>query len=184
VRPFVFLDRDGTLVRDRGYTWRIEDYALLPGVVEGLRRLARSGFALAIVTNQSGIGRGYYELADFQAFQAHLLADLARRGVRIEASLFCPHRPDQGCACRKPAPGLLERAAREHGADLARSWVVGDQASDVELAARAGCAGAVLVLTGEGARAGAAVPARVARVPDLEAAARWIESRGWSQGAP
>ena len=142
----MFLDRDGTLVTDRGYTHRVEDYALLPGVPEALRRLAGAGFALAVVTNQSGIGRGYYDEAAFHAFQRHLSADLARRGVVLETSFFCPHLPDAGCACRKPAPGMLERARRELGADLARSWVIGDHRSDVELAARAGCAGAVLVL--------------------------------------
>ena len=103
---FVFLDRDGTLVRDAGYVHRIEDYALLPGVVPALRRLAAAGFGLAVVTNQSGIGRGLFSLADYHAFERHLEADLARQGVPLAASFFCPHRPDEGCACRKPAPGL------------------------------------------------------------------------------
>lgn len=143
-RPFVFLDRDGTLLEDPGYVHRTEDYRLLPGVVEGLKALQAAGFGLAIVTNQSGIGRGYFTLGDFETLQAHLVDDLARRGVRIEASYFCPHRPDDGCACRKPATGLLERAERELGADLSRSWVIGDAATDVELARRAGC-GAVRV---------------------------------------
>jgi D-glycero-D-manno-heptose 1,7-bisphosphate phosphatase len=185
VRPFVFLDRDGTLVEDHGYTHRIEDYALLPGVPEALLRLARAGFALAIVTNQSGIGRGYYDEDAFHAFQRHLVADLARFGVAIESTLFCPHLPDAGCACRKPAPGLLERARRELGADLARSWVIGDHRGDLELAARAGCAGAVLVLTGHGAEESPTLPADALRAGDLGDAAELILRRaGAPQGAP
>ncbi len=144
-RPFVFLDRDGTLVRDKGYTHKLSDYELLPRVRDGLLRMSRAGFALAVVTNQSGIGRGYYGEADLNAFQAHLFADLERSGIRLECTLFCPHLPDAGCTCRKPAPGLLWRAREELGADLGASWVVGDRACDVELAQRAGCRGAVLV---------------------------------------
>ena len=144
-RPFVFLDRDGTLVCDKGYTHKLSDYELLPRVRDGLLRMSRAGFALAVVTNQSGIGRGYYGEADLNAFQAHLFADLERSGIRLECTLFCPHLPDAGCTCRKPAPGLLWRAREELGADLAASWVVGDRACDVELAQRAGCRGAVLV---------------------------------------
>lgn len=142
---FVFLDRDGTLVRDLGYTHRIEDYELLPGVVDGLRRISGAGYRLAVVTNQSGIGRGYFSVEQFQAFQAHLVDDLARQGIRIEASYFCPHRPDAECACRKPKTGLLQRAASELGADLAESWVIGDSSVDAELAREGGCRGAVLV---------------------------------------
>jgi D-glycero-D-manno-heptose 1,7-bisphosphate phosphatase len=144
-RRFVFLDRDGTLVRDTGYVHRVEDYALLPAVVPGLLRLRGAGFALAIVTNQSGIGRGLFTQAEFEAFQRHLLADLARQGVAIEGTLHCPHRPDEGCGCRKPAPGLLWRARDELGADLARSWLVGDAERDVQAALDAGCAGAVRI---------------------------------------
>ena len=146
---FVFLDRDGTLVRDLGYTHRIEDYELLPGVVPGLRRILDAGFRLAVVTNQSGIGRGYFKAEQYVAFQAHLAGDLARQGVPIDASYFCPHRPEANCECRKPRPALLHRAERELGADLARSWVIGDSTVDVELAQRGGCRGAVRVLTGK-----------------------------------
>jgi histidinol-phosphate phosphatase family protein len=88
VRPFVFVDRDGTLVRDSGYVHRIADYALLPGVVVGLRRLAHAGFEIAVVTNQSGIARGYYGEMDFARFQAHLEADLASQGVRVAGHFF------------------------------------------------------------------------------------------------
>jgi histidinol-phosphate phosphatase family protein len=179
-RPFVLLDRDGTLVRDPGYVHRVEDYALLPGVVEGLRRLQRAGFSLAIVTNQSGIGRGRFGAADFEAFQAHLVADLARQGVAIEKSFHCPHAPEAHCACRKPAPGLLLRARDELGADLARSWVVGDGARDVEAGLRAGCAGAVRIAARDGAEGPAGVPVArdLVEAADLIAAASARRAEG------
>ncbi len=173
-RPCVFLDRDGTLVEDQGYTHKLSDYRLLDGVVPGLQRLQASGYRLVIVTNQSGIGRGYYESADFERFTAHLCADLARQGIRIDGTYHCPHRPDAGCACRKPAAAMLERARDELALDLAASWVVGDYTSDVEVARAAGCRGAVLVLTGRGAEADASADASVPRAADLTAAAEVI----------
>lgn len=165
--PFVFLDRDGTLVHDSGYVHRLEDYRLLEGAVDGLLALRAAGFRLAIVTNQSGIGRGHFSEADFQRFQAHLLGDLASRGIAIERSYFCPHAPAAGCRCRKPSTELLERAERELGADLAASWVIGDAASDIELARRAGCRAVWL---------GAAnlAPAGAVAAVDLREAARII----------
>jgi histidinol-phosphate phosphatase family protein len=156
VSRFVFLDRDGTLVADPGYVHRLEDYRLLPGTAAALLRLGEAGFRLAIVTNQSGIGRGFFSQRDFERFQERLLTELAAAGVVIEATYFCPHSPDAGCDCRKPAPGLLERAARELGADVAASWVIGDGERDVEMGRRAGCAGALRI--GD------------AGIPDLEAA--------------
>jgi D-glycero-D-manno-heptose 1,7-bisphosphate phosphatase len=145
VSRFVFLDRDGTLVRDVGYPHRLEHYELLPGAVEGLRALDAAGYRLAIATNQSGIGRGLFGWVEYERFQARLLADLAAAGVSIAASFVCPHVPDAGCSCRKPEPGLLLRARELLGAELGACWVVGDTASDVELARRAGCRGAVRV---------------------------------------
>ena len=172
-RAYVFLDRDGTLVEDPGYLHRIEDYALLPGVVEALASLQRGGYGLALVTNQSGIGRGLFEPGDFEAIQTRLLDDLAGGGVQIDATYICPHRPDAGCACRKPAIGLLERAVRDLDADLAASWVVGDKPSDMELAHNAGCRG-VYVLTGEGRAGRDAIDTRTHVADDLAAAAGWI----------
>ena len=181
-RPFVFLDRDGTLVHDAGYTHRISDYRLIDRVVDGLRALSDAGYALAIVTNQSGIARGYYGDAEYEAFQRHLEADLAGAGIRIEASFHCPHMPDAGCACRKPSPHLLERARDELGADIERSWVIGDSIVDVGLAEEAGCRGAVLVLTGRGAESDPAVPPDVPRADDLVAAARVIAEGAGASG--
>lgn len=146
---FVFLDRDGTLIEDCGYPHRPEQYRLLPGVVAALRRLQDAGYRLAIVTNQSGIGRGYFDEAAFQAFHQILLDELAAGDIVIAASYHCPHRPDTGCACRKPAPGMLERARDELGASLAESFVIGDADNDVDLAVHAGCRGSVRVGTPE-----------------------------------
>jgi len=145
MKRYVLLDRDGTLIRNVGYPHRLEDYELLSGVGKALRRLADAGYRFAIVTNQSGIGRGYFAFSDYERFHARLLADLAAAGVVIDATFVCPHTPDAGCECRKPAPGLLWRARDELGADLATSWLVGDAESDIEAAWRAGCGGAVRV---------------------------------------
>jgi len=173
VRRFVFLDRDGTLVRDTGHPHRPEDYALLPGALAGARALADAGYALAIVTNQSGIGRGLFTRDDFARFQALLEADLARAGIPLVATLVCPHAPEDGCSCRKPAPGLLWRARDELGADLAASWMVGDGARDVEAARRAGCRGAVRVGVAEPAPAAGDDPFAL-EARDLEEAARLL----------
>jgi len=166
----VFCDRDGTLIEDRGYVHRIADYRLLPGVVTGLQALQDAGFGLAIVTNQSGIGRGYYSEADFEHFQAHLTGDLDRQGIQIAASYHCPHLPDAGCACRKPGTALIERAQRELDCDLEASWVVGDSPSDVALAEHAGCR-SVFVMTGQGIERRAEVAAGVPVADDLRGAA-------------
>jgi len=141
---WVFLDRDGTLVEDRGYAHELADYAPLPGTYEAVRALRSAGFGLAVVTNQSGIGRGYFGEADFARFQAHLFADFAAHGAALDASYHCPHLPDAGCECRKPRPGLVLRASREHSIDLARSWVIGDRELDVALAHAAGCRAVLL----------------------------------------
>jgi D-glycero-D-manno-heptose 1,7-bisphosphate phosphatase len=177
VSRFVFLDRDGTLVRDTGHPHRPEDYELLPGVPAALRRLRRAGFRLAIVTNQSGIGRGLFGEEDFERFQALLLADLARADVEIVRTYHCPHRPDAGCGCRKPAPGMLWRARDELGAELAASWMVGDGPGDVELAARAGCRGAVRLTPTPSTSAPAGRPRCYAEAADLAEAVEHILGR-------
>ncbi|MDD9873366.1 MAG: HAD family hydrolase [Deltaproteobacteria bacterium] len=178
---YIFLDRDGTLVRDTGYPHRPEECELLPGVAEGLRQLAAAGWRFAIVTNQSGIGRGYFGESAYRAFQRRLLAELAAQGVEIAGSFFCPHRPDAGCACRKPAPGLLYRARAQLGATLGRSWLIGDRPADAEAALRAGCRGAILVgapPAQSGADSPQALPDGVRRVRDLPAAAALILQSG------
>ena len=147
-RPAVFLDRDGVLNRDLGYVHTKAQFEWLPGAVESLRRLVTHHFALIIVTNQSGIGRGMYTEADVQQLHRSILAELATAKVHLDAVYYCPHAPDDGCDCRKPSPGMLLRGAREHRIDLARSWIVGDKLSDIVAGRRAGLRGTILVRTG------------------------------------
>ncbi len=150
MKPAVFLDRDGTLNKEIGYLSKVEDLLLLPGVPEAIRALNEHALPAIVVTNQSGIGRGYYREADMQRVHGEIEARLAREGCHLDGFYHCPHHPDAGCDCRKPKPGMLIRAAHEHGLDLAASFVVGDKISDLQAGQRAGCR-TVLVLTGYGA---------------------------------
>ena len=134
-----FLDRDGTINEDRGYVHAIEQFVFLPGAVEAIKMINRHGFLAVVVTNQSGIGRGYYSVKDMEYLHGHVSRRLACYGARIDAWYWCPHHPADGCQCRKPRPGLLLKAARELGIDLAGSCLAGDGISDVEAALRAGC---------------------------------------------
>ena len=173
-RPFVLLDRDGTLLEEREYTWRPEDYAVLPGAHQAVARLRAAGFGSVVITNQSGIGRGLFSAADYRAFEAHMLADFAAHGAALDGGYHCPHKPDDGCACRKPGVALGIQAAREHGIDLEASWVIGDKDSDVAFARALGCR-AVLVRTGHGADHVARVPAGTPLARDLlDAVSRYV----------
>jgi D-glycero-D-manno-heptose 1,7-bisphosphate phosphatase len=145
------LDRDGTLIADADYLRRLEDLELLPGVPDALQRLRKAGYLCLVVTNQSGVARGYCDLAFVDTAHRELEARLRAEGSGVDGFYVCPHHPDYTgvCACRKPAPGMLHEAAAQWGLDLSRSWVVGDKPSDVELARNAGCL-AALVRTGSG----------------------------------
>jgi heptosyltransferase-2 len=147
----VFLDRDGTLNPDPGYIGRLEDFELHPGAGAALSRLNRAGARLILVTNQSGIARGKLTLADLEAIHDKLRDLLALDGARIDAIYHCPHHPDEGCTCRKPAVGMAERAIAEFALNRSRMYLVGDQSSDVEMAKRLG-ARSVFVTTGHGSR--------------------------------
>jgi D-glycero-D-manno-heptose 1,7-bisphosphate phosphatase len=174
-RRFVLLDRDGTVMVEKHYLADPEGAELIPGAAAALRRLAQRGLGLAVVTNQSGVGRGYFDLARLAEIHRRLENLLEREGVRLDGIFFCPHHPDAGCACRKPRTGLVTRAAQLLDFDPSRAFVVGDLPSDVALA-RAVSATSVLVRTGHGARTvagGEAAPDHV--VDDLPAAAALIE---------
>jgi D-glycero-D-manno-heptose 1,7-bisphosphate phosphatase len=150
-RPAVFLDRDGTLVVERNYLADPARVELVPGACEALRRLREAGFALIVVTNQSGIARGLYGEADYLAVRERIREMLLACGVRIDGVYHCPHHPDftGECECRKPGTLLFERAAREHDLDPRRSWFIGDRLKDVQPARAMGGAG-LLVRTGYG----------------------------------
>jgi D-glycero-D-manno-heptose 1,7-bisphosphate phosphatase len=155
MRRAAFIDRDGVINEERDYVHRIEDFHLLPGVVEGLRLLQDDDWALVVVTNQAGIGRGLYSEQQFQVLSDHMRRTLADAGVHLAGCYHCPHHPTAGigdyrrdCACRKPRPGLLLQAAGELRLDLAASVLVGDKGSDLEAGQAAGCAAVVLVESG------------------------------------
>jgi len=143
----IFLDRDDILVEDVGFHYKIEDFKLIPNVIEGLKLL--KNYKLFIITNQSGIGRGYYTLKDFENFNNYLLRELKKYKIEIEKTYLCPHKPEDNCECRKPKAKLILDAAKEFNIDLKKSFVVGDMKSDIEMGKNAGCK-TILVLTGKG----------------------------------
>lgn len=188
----VFLDRDGTINEDPGYLSKIEQFVFLPQGVEALKMLQDAGFALVIITNQSGIARGYFTLADLDKVHGYMEECLSQAGVNLAGIYYCPHHPEKGlaeyvqkCACRKPGIALLEQAAKELNLVLAQSYMVGDKMSDIGAGQQAGCK-TVLVLTGEGQKTLAKKaswkyqPTEVAQ--NLYQAAQWIlENSGRGQ---
>jgi D-glycero-D-manno-heptose 1,7-bisphosphate phosphatase len=177
LRPAVFVDRDGTLLEERDYLASPDDVELVPGTIEALGRLRRSGFLVVVVTNQSGIARGLYTEGDYRAVASRVDEILDEAGVIPDGTEYCPHHPDftGPCECRKPAAGMHRRAARALGIDLRRSFFVGDKLSDVAVADTVGGKG-VLVLTGYGRDHLSAVGPDVRIEPDFPSAARWISS--------
>jgi histidinol-phosphate phosphatase family protein len=176
-RPAVFLDRDGTLVREVGYLSDPGDLEILPGVPQALRDLQAAGLALVVVSNQSGVGRGLFSIDRVHEAMARLRRRLRAEGVELDGVYFCPHRPEAGCACRKPGSLLLERAADDLGLTLPGSFMVGDKRLDVETGHRVGARG-LLVRTGYGRdeenREGTEAEAPDAVCDDLASAAEWI----------
>ncbi|MDR1535377.1 MAG: D-glycero-beta-D-manno-heptose 1,7-bisphosphate 7-phosphatase [Planctomycetota bacterium] len=174
--PAVFLDRDGVLNVEKGYLHRWEDWEWIPGAPPALAELSRAGFKLVVATNQAGVAKGYYGEDAVRRLHDRVNRDLRERtGTLIDAFYHCPHHPDFGppCACRKPRPGLLLRAAEELGLDLPASWMVGDKLSDLEAGRAASCR-PLLVRTGYGAETEAGIPGGIGVFADLPAAARFL----------
>ncbi len=174
-RRFVLVDRDGTINVEKHYLHKPEDLELNPGAAEGLRKLAALGLEIAVITNQSGVGRGYFDIAAVEAVHARLVEILAAEGVEIASFHICPHGPNDDCACRKPLPGLAEQVATQHGVDLSKCFVIGDKQADIDLGRGVGAV-SILVRTGYGAEheaKGLAKPDYA--VDDLKAAADLIE---------
>ncbi len=152
MKEAVFLDRDGVIIESRDdhiKSW--EEVAFLPGALPALARLVLAGKFIVMVTNQGVVGRGIISLDQAQTINRKILDAVASGGGRIDAAYICPHHPDDGCDCRKPKPGMLLAAAREHGLDLTHSHLVGDAVADIEAARAAGVRG-IMVLSGRGRR--------------------------------
>ena len=150
-RPAVFLDRDGTINVDKDYLFRIEECEYLDGAIEGLRYLEDKGFVLIIITNQSGIARGYYTEKDYENFMDWMLSDLADKGVHIAKAYYCPHLRgslirdyDIDCDCRKPATGLFYQAQKEFDIDMDRSIAIGDKVRDLAICGESNVHGILL----------------------------------------
>jgi len=178
LRRAVFLDRDGTINVNRpDHVKSLDEFELIPGALQAIRQLGATPLAVFIISNQSVINRGLASARTVDAINDHLLQAVRAQGGRLDAVYYCPHRPDENCSCRKPRPGLLLQAHSEHGINLAGSYVVGDAATDVELALAVG-ARPVLVLTGRGTaqlQKLATEQRRLTHVArDLVAAAQWI----------
>ena len=155
-KKIVFIDRDGVIIVERNYAYKPEDLEFIPGSIEAMKALAENGFELAIVSNQSGIGRGYFTLEDYNAFTAAMLRALKERGVAIGSVQYCPHHPTKGlgiykidCVCRKPKTGMFEKAAVELGLDAKGAWLIGDKTTDIKAGRDFGCR-TILVKTGFG----------------------------------
>jgi D-glycero-D-manno-heptose 1,7-bisphosphate phosphatase len=143
MKPAVFFDRDGVLNIEKHFVYKKEDFEWMPGAVEAIGLLNRRGYYVFVVTNQSGVARGFYRLEDVAALHGFMQEDLSAHGAKIDAFYVCPHHPSAGgpCLCRKPQPGLLLAAMAEYDVDKERSFLLGDKSTDLEAAAKAGIKG-------------------------------------------
>lgn len=170
----VFIDRDGTLIVEKNYLHKIEDVEFIPGTGRALARLKKKGFLLILITNQSGVARGYFTMDDVQRVHRHIVGALQRDGATLDGIYICPHQPEDNCECRKPKTKLIQDAAAKYQIDLKQSFMVGDRELDIEMGQRVGCRG-VLVRTGYGEKVIAGNLARPDFIAsDLPAAAEWI----------
>ena len=134
----VFLDRDGVINIDKSYVYKIEEFEFVDGIFDSLKEYQKDGYLLVIVTNQSGIGRGYYTEDDFQKLTSYMLDELKKEDIDIAKVYHCNHSPEEGCECRKPSPGMLLKAKDEFNIDMKNSIMIGDKESDMEAGRRAG----------------------------------------------
>jgi len=173
----VFLDRDGTINVEKDYLYRADEFEFIAGAEEAIRLLNAAGYLVVVVSNQSGVARGYYTEEDVETLHRHADSLLAAAGARVDAWLYCPHHPNGrgsyalSCRCRKPLPGMLLEAARRYAIDLQASVMIGDKMVDVQAGKAAGCR-AVLVRTGYGRQAESELPEGVAVYNDLLEAVR------------
>jgi D-glycero-D-manno-heptose 1,7-bisphosphate phosphatase len=176
----VFLDRDGTIIEEKNYLHKVEEVIVFPGAAAALKRLQEAGFILFVVSNQAGVGRGYFPFSDVEKVNQHLLEELGRAGVQIEKIYIAPEAPDQPSRGRKPSPQFLFDARDDFGLNLAQSYLIGDKLSDLECGWNAGIDKSILVRTGYGAELEKTSPDKLNRaaiVDDLQQAADWILNR-------
>jgi D-glycero-D-manno-heptose 1,7-bisphosphate phosphatase len=187
-RPAVFFDRDGTLIADRGYLNNPSHIKLFSQTAEALKSLRKAGFYLFVVTNQSGVARGYFSESQVKKVHQNLRRMLKVKGAKIDAFFYCPHHPQgkvksfsKKCDCRKPSPGMVKEALKRYSVDLKKSYVVGDKLDDVLLAKNAKVAAGLLVRTGNGRKSESGFRKlklkNSAVVSNLAQAAQWILSR-------
>lgn len=173
----VFLDRDGTINIEKEYLYQAGDFEFIPGAAEAIRLLNQAGIMVVVVTNQSGVARGYYTEDDVENLHRHIDRELERDGAHVDVWLYCPHHPSgRGsyalpCNCRKPLPGMLQEAAARHDIDLEASTMIGDKLADIEAGIAAGCS-TVLVRTGYGADEERGVGPRTTVCEDLLSAVK------------
>jgi D-glycero-D-manno-heptose 1,7-bisphosphate phosphatase len=177
MHPAIFLDRDGTIIEEKNYISRPDQVVILPGAATALRDLQAAGFKLFIISNQSGVGRGYFTLADVEKVNEHICQEFGQKGVKFEKIYVAPEAPDTPSRGRKPSPQFLFDARDEFGIDLAQSYMMGDKMIDLECGWNAGVRGAILVRTGYGPKTEQEQSRKLATAfiaDDLPAAATWI----------
>lgn len=141
----VFLDRDGVINKDKGYVSKIEDFEFIDGVFSACKHALNRGFELFIITNQSGIGRGYYKEADFKVLNQWMLQKFKEHHINILEVLYCPHAPEDDCMCRKPKTGMFDEISRKYQIDKDSSWMIGDKESDIKAALKFGITNTILI---------------------------------------
>ncbi|MEA2050813.1 MAG: D-glycero-beta-D-manno-heptose 1,7-bisphosphate 7-phosphatase [Campylobacterota bacterium] len=144
----VFLDRDGVINIEKDYLYKIEDFEFIDGVFESLKYLQNLNYKLIIVTNQSGIGRGYYSIKDFNTLTKWMLDEFEKRDIKIDNVYFCPHTPDTKCECRKPKIGMIKQSSKLFDIDYENSWLIGDKDSDIQMAINANISNTIQVKSG------------------------------------
>ncbi|WP_375723114.1 D-glycero-beta-D-manno-heptose 1,7-bisphosphate 7-phosphatase [Arcobacter sp. KX21116] len=144
----IFLDRDGVINIEKNYLYKVEDFEFITGVFDTLKYLQDNDYKLFIITNQSGIGRGYYTQEDFNNLTSWMLEEFAKNGITISQVELCPHAPTQECNCRKPKTGMIDNILKNHKIDLGNSWLIGDKKSDILCAKNAGIKSSIQVKTG------------------------------------
>ena len=144
----LFLDRDGVINLEKNYLYKIEDFEFFDGIFNSLKKIETLGYKIFVITNQSGISRGYYTLEDFKKLTTWMIEEFKKNGITIYEVELCPHGPNDNCKCRKPKIGMIENILKKHEIDLEKSWLVGDKSSDIKCAKNAGIKNTIQVKSG------------------------------------